>query len=1069
MAFAKITRPTSIATLIRPRLFRWLDHAGKKTVTWLWAPPGSGKTTLVASYLATRNLRTIWYQVDEGDNDVATFFYYLGQAAPKRKRSLPLFTPEYQMGLPIFSRNVFRELFNRLKTPFALIFDNYQELSGDSQLHEVMPAALAEIPQGGRVIFISRLEPPPGFARLHAQRAIEILGWPQLRFTQTEVNGLIRKLAPGRWSKDTINRLQTESAGWAAGVVLSLEQLRSQGEAFEKPDPPSSQVLFDYFAREIFKKADRVTQDVLLQTAFVPKVTALIAEKLTGELDAGQILANLHKQNYFTNKLRGSESAYEYHPLFREFLISQSHETYLPSRIAEIRRVAAGLVEAAGQVEAAADLLRDAEDREGLAQLIYRHAPTLLAQGRGQTVEQWLEAIPGTMFAENPWLLYWRGICRMGYRDADCRSDCEKALAAFRRRGEPCGTFLTWAALIASCQMGGDARAMDPWIELFDKLMREITKFPSQEVETRVAIAMFTAITLRQPHHPDGDHWAERSLDLARKQTDVALKSIALVNWSVYYWELGNVSKAALVVDEMRALARAKDVPLISSMTAAFGLAWHEALSALPSFSATVSYTLEFSQKAGFEPGKYGALTAGLIGALSDGDLETAGPWLQEIVKNLDVAPPGYAFFSHWVVVWEALIRGEIPRAARHQPEMLRIGLLDGWPVHNLVAHLLSAHVLQAYGAKREAEARLADALEIARTTGSPYFEFMARLTEAHFYLDNGQEAEGLMALRIGMAIGNAGGYVNSFVWQPAVMAKLCAKALEANIEVEYVQGLIRRRKLVPKEAPSEIEAWPWPVKIYTLGRFKVLKDDQPLQFAGKVQRKPLALLKAMIAFGGRHVREELLIDALWPDADGDAARFALTSALHRLRKLLGHEEAIIRKDNEIGLDDRYCWIDTWAAERLVERSETASRGNGEERSWQQATELIQRAVALYRGSFLSDDPEATWGMTLADRLRRRLLRQLKLIGERHEEKEQLQQAADLYEEALRVDICAEDVCRRLMILYHQLGRPSEVASIYRQCREALNSQFGINLSAETEELLKTLRSSFGSQAAVGK
>ena len=320
-----------------------------------------------------------------------------------------------------------------------LVFDNYQEVSVDSPLHEVMREALAEIPKGGHVIFISRSEPPPAFARLRAQRAMEILDWPQLRFTQTEATGLVRKLAPGRWSRNTINRLHTATDGWAAGLVLSLEQLRSEGETSEKPKSQSSEVLFDYFAGEIFKKTDPVTQDVLLQTAFVPRVTASMAEKLTGSLMPVRFLANLHKQNYFTNKLAGSESAYEYHPLFREFLLSQAHRTYLPARVAEIRRVAAGLVEAAGQVEVAADLLRDAEDWEGLAQLICRHAPTLLAQGRGQTVEEWLGAIPEAMFAENPWLLYWRGMCRLGYRYADCHRDCEQALAVFRSQGEPSG------------------------------------------------------------------------------------------------------------------------------------------------------------------------------------------------------------------------------------------------------------------------------------------------------------------------------------------------------------------------------------------------------------------------------------------------------------------------------------------------------------------------------------------------------------------------------------------------------------------------------------------------------
>ena len=140
--------------------------------------------------------------------------------------------------------------------------------------------------------------------------------------------------------------------------------------------------------------------------------------------------------------------------------------------------------------------------------------------------------------------------------------------------------------------------------------------------------------------------------------------------------------------------------------------------------------------------------------------------------------------------------------------------------------------------------------------------------------------------------------------------------------------------ELVPEEAPVEIEAWPWPIKIYTLGRFEVFKDDQPLQFKGKVQRKPLALLKAIIAFGGRGVREESLIDALWPDAEGDAARFALTSAIHRLRRLLGHEEAIIRKDNEVSLDERYCWVDVWAVERWLGRVESAARDASDEGAW---------------------------------------------------------------------------------------------------------------------------------------
>ncbi len=104
--------------VVRPRLFRRIDRGRARPVTWVWGPPGAGKTSLVASYLAARKLRVLWYQVDEGDADVATFFYYLGQAAPRRRRPLPLLTPEYRQGLAAFTRRYFRELYARLKVPF---------------------------------------------------------------------------------------------------------------------------------------------------------------------------------------------------------------------------------------------------------------------------------------------------------------------------------------------------------------------------------------------------------------------------------------------------------------------------------------------------------------------------------------------------------------------------------------------------------------------------------------------------------------------------------------------------------------------------------------------------------------------------------------------------------------------------------------------------------------------------------------------------------------------------------------------------------------------------------------
>ena len=231
----------------------------------------------------------------------------------------------------MFARRFFRELYSRLKPPFTVVFDNYQDVPPDSALHDVMAETVAEIPNGGRVIFISRSDPPPAFARHRVHQHLEILDGSQLRFTPTEAAGLARKLAPGRWSRETIRSLYDTADGWCAGLVLLLEQLRSEGRASPAPREPSSEVLFDYFAGEIFKKADPTVQAVLLHTAFLPRVTAAMAVALTGQPAAGEILTALHEQNYFTNKQAiGGEPAYEYHPLFRDFLLSQALRVYSP-------------------------------------------------------------------------------------------------------------------------------------------------------------------------------------------------------------------------------------------------------------------------------------------------------------------------------------------------------------------------------------------------------------------------------------------------------------------------------------------------------------------------------------------------------------------------------------------------------------------------------------------------------------------------------------------------------------------------------------------------------------------
>ena len=118
VTLAKLSRPKLYSAIPRVRLFQRLDEMREHPAIWVCGPPGAGKTTLLASYLSEREIPGIWYQVDSGDGDPATFFYYLRMAAEQasrgKHRPLPLLTPEFQRDLDSFSRRYFRELFAQL-------------------------------------------------------------------------------------------------------------------------------------------------------------------------------------------------------------------------------------------------------------------------------------------------------------------------------------------------------------------------------------------------------------------------------------------------------------------------------------------------------------------------------------------------------------------------------------------------------------------------------------------------------------------------------------------------------------------------------------------------------------------------------------------------------------------------------------------------------------------------------------------------------------------------------------------------------------------------------------------
>src|SRR5580658_4096848 len=131
--------------------------------------------------------------------------------------------------------------------------------------------------------------------------------------------------------------------------------------------------------------------------------------------------------------------------------------------------------------------------------------------------------------------------------------------------------------------------------------------------------------------------------------------------------------------------------------------------------------------------------------------------------------------------------------------------------------------------------------------------------------------------------------------------------------------------------------------RVHVLGRFRLLTADTPIIIPPRL-RKPQELLQALIAFGGTEVGAGVLIDALWPDSEGDAAYHALEMALFRLRQLLGARDAVRMEGGKVSLDRDQLWVDMWKFEEELQRPRDPA-ANGIER--------IGRLRGLYQGHFL--------------------------------------------------------------------------------------------------------------------
>ena len=453
---------------------------------------------------------------------------------------------------------------------------------------------------------------------------------------------------------------------------------------------------------------------------------------------------------------------------------------------------------------------------------------------------------------------------------------------------------------------------------------------------------------------------------------------------------------------------------------------------------------------------------AELLDAATRGEFDAVPLLLADMEASLDARRPMQLSEFFVQRTKQALIEADVQTALSASADSLRYAGLASAPEKQIGAQVLGrAWALAIDGQYAAARERIA--ANIVAQSGRPreiilcISAFLGALEVRD--ADGAKGANYLQRLREAFTQAARLQWPNYLASLPTLASRVSGDALNADIEAAFVRATVAQRKLPPPE--QDCAAWPWPLEISTFGGFALKRFGEAMPFEGKVQKKPLELLKSIVSVGRRGISIHLLCEMLWPDSEAEQARTAFKVTLSRLRKLLDVANAFEMSDTRVALNSEVVRVDCARFEALGDALDAADTAPLSRTTVNVAntgaSSLVQQFIAVYAGRFLGNEPANRWLQSARERWHARFVRVVIDAGARIEAEGNIDVAISLYERAVEHDTVSEDLHRSLIAAYMRQGEHAQAVSVFRRLRHNLSLTLGVMPSEKTLALVATL------------
>jgi LuxR family maltose regulon positive regulatory protein len=368
------------------------------------APPGYGKTILLADWASRERRPVTWLTIDDFDNEPSVFLTYLAAAldrlAPidpgvgRAIGSSP--TRLLATAVPRLAAAV-----HRIGEPAVLILDDAHRLV-DRTCLDALVALIDHLPDGFQIALAGRAEPDLNLARLRARRDLLEIGALELALDVDETRRLTA--AAGRsLTPDQVSVLHERTEGWATGIYLAT--LAGTGSL----DPGRATVMVsgqdpaiaDYLRSELLSNLGDEDQTFLTRASILEVVAPSVAEAVTGMSGAAERLRSLARDNRLVAPLAGGAPSYRFHQVLSEYLRAEL-ERREPGATTELHRRAAAWFEGAGRLEVAIEHALAGADEATAARLVLAITLPMHYAGHTDLLDRWIRTFDETTFERLP-------------------------------------------------------------------------------------------------------------------------------------------------------------------------------------------------------------------------------------------------------------------------------------------------------------------------------------------------------------------------------------------------------------------------------------------------------------------------------------------------------------------------------------------------------------------------------------------------------------------------------------------------------------------------------------------